>query len=127
MEKFCGLDVRKDSIFACILEEQSKKFSEKRYGTLTPNLTALRMHWIAECLQKDLIKGSFVPGEVLQQMRQLTRQCHRLIKIEFSLNNRWTTGCSDAIFVEATMFPIKGTRYRRARSLKHYCRGKRTF
>ena len=30
MEKFCGLDVRKDSIFACILEEQSKKFSEKR-------------------------------------------------------------------------------------------------
>jgi transposase len=84
-------------------------------------------YWIAKYLQKDLIKGSFVPGEVLQQMRQLTRQCHRLIKIEFSLNNRWTTGCSDAIFVEATMFPIKGTRYRRARSLKHYCRGKRTF
>jgi hypothetical protein len=32
-------------------------------------------HWIAQCLQKDLIKGSFVPDEVLQQMRQLTRQC----------------------------------------------------
>jgi transposase len=37
-------------------------------------------HWIAECLQKDLIKGSFVPEGVLQEMRQFGRQCFRLTK-----------------------------------------------
>ena len=42
MEKACGLDVHKDSVFACILDEQGKKLLEKRYGTLTPDLTALR-------------------------------------------------------------------------------------
>jgi hypothetical protein len=36
--------------------------------------------WIAECLQKDLIKGSFVPEGILQQMRQLSRQLRRLSK-----------------------------------------------
>ncbi|GHT08726.1 hypothetical protein FACS189426_05040 [Bacteroidia bacterium] len=29
--------------------------------------------WIAECLQKELIRSSFVAGDVLQQMRQYTR------------------------------------------------------
>ena len=133
MDKCCGLDVHKDSIFACILDEQGKKNLEKRYGTLTPDLTALRdtlvehccgraamkstsiywkpvwrvlqpdfslklanpyfikqlpgrksdvkdAQWIAKCLQKDLIRGSFVPEEVTQQMRQYTRQCRRLTK-----------------------------------------------
>ncbi|HPC26167.1 MAG TPA: transposase [Paludibacteraceae bacterium] len=133
MEKACGLDVHKDSIFACILNEGGKKILEKRYGTLTPDLIALRdalveegcgnvaiestsiywmpiwqvlqsdfslklvnpyfikqlpgrksdvkdAQWIAECLQKDLIKGSFVPDSVLQQMRQLSRQFRRLTK-----------------------------------------------
>ena len=42
MEKVCGLDVHKDSVFACILDEMGKKLFEKRYGTLTPNLTELR-------------------------------------------------------------------------------------
>ena len=42
MEKACGLDVHKDSVFACILDEQGKKIFEKRYGTLTPNLMELR-------------------------------------------------------------------------------------
>jgi transposase len=36
--------------------------------------------WIAECLQKDLIKSSFVVDGVLQQMRQYTRQHRRLTK-----------------------------------------------
>ena len=133
MEKACGLDVHKDSIFACILDEQGKKILEKRYGTLTADLMTLRdslieqgcgkvamestsiywipiwqvlqsdfslklanpyfikqlpgrksdvkdAHWIAECLQKDLIKGSFVPEGILQQMRQLSRQFRRLTK-----------------------------------------------
>jgi hypothetical protein len=42
MEKVCSLDVHKDSVFACILDEQGKRISEKRYRTLTPDLTALR-------------------------------------------------------------------------------------
>jgi transposase len=145
MEKVCGLDVHKDSVFACILDEQGKKKFEKRYGTLTPDLTELRdmlveqgcgrvamestsiywmpiwhvlesdfeltlanpyfirqlpgrksdvkdAHWIAECLQKDLIKGSFVANELLQQMRQYTRQHRRLtksrVRLEQQLDNQ---------------------------------------
>jgi hypothetical protein len=42
MDKSCGLDVPKDSIFACISDEQGKKNLEKRYGTLTPELGRLR-------------------------------------------------------------------------------------
>ena len=42
MDRCCGLDVHKDSVFACILDEQGKKIFEKRYGTLTPDLMALR-------------------------------------------------------------------------------------
>jgi transposase len=145
MEKACGLDVHKDSVFACILDEQGKKFFEKRYGTLTPDLTELRdtlvsmgcgrvamestsiywmpiwrvlygdfsltlanpyfikqlpgrksdvkdAQWIAECLQKDLIKSSFVVDGVLQQMRQYTRQHRRLtknrVRLEQQLDNQ---------------------------------------
>ncbi len=145
MEKACGLDVHKDSVFACILDEQGKKIFEKRYGTLTPNLMELRdtllaigcvrvamestsiywmpiwhvLHgdfsltlanpyfikqlpgrksdvkdaqWIAECLQKDLIKGSFVVDGVLQQMRQYARQHRRLtkhrVRLEQQLDNQ---------------------------------------
>ena len=133
MDKSCGLDVHKDSVFACILDAQGKKVFEQRFGTLTSDLTKLRdtlveygcgrvamesasiywipvwnvlrsdfslklanpyfikqlpgrksdvkdAHWIAECLQKELIRGSFVPDSVLQQMRQYTRQCRRLTK-----------------------------------------------
>ena len=36
--------------------------------------------WIGECLQKNQIKGSFVAGDLLQRMRQYTRQCHRLTR-----------------------------------------------
>jgi len=133
MEKACGLDVHKDSIFACILDEQGEKIFEKRFGTLTPDLHALHdalvahycgrvamestsiywmpiWHilegsfeltlanpyfirqlpgrksdakdacWIAECLQKNSIKGSFVANDVCQQMRQYTRRHRRLTK-----------------------------------------------
>ena len=145
MEKVCGLDVHKDSVFACILDEKGEKILEKRYGTLTPELTALRdmlvekgcgrvamestsiywmpiwrvlssdfslslanpyfikqmpgrktdmkdAEWIAKCLQKDLIKPSFVAGEVFQQMRQYTRQQRRLtksrVRLEQQLDNQ---------------------------------------
>jgi len=145
MEKASGLDVHKDSVFACILDEQGNKIFEQRFGTLTPELTALRdtlvsygcgrvamestsiywmpvwhvlssdfslkltnpyfikqlpgrksnvkdAHWIAQCLQKDLIKGSFVPEGVLQEMRQYGRQCFRLtknrVRLEQQLDNQ---------------------------------------
>ena len=145
MEKACGLDVHKDSVFACILDEQGKKIFEKRYGVLTPNLMELRdtlvalgcgrvamestsiywmpiwhvlygeftlslanpyfikqlpgrksdvkdAQWIAECLQKDLIKSSFVVDGILQQMRQYTRQHRRLtkhrVRLEQQLDNQ---------------------------------------
>ncbi|GHV45079.1 hypothetical protein FACS1894180_7210 [Bacteroidia bacterium] len=118
MDKTCGLDVHKGSVFACILNTQGEKIFEKRYGTLTPDLIELRdnlvahgcgrvamestsiywmpiwhilesdfdmtlanpyfikqlpgrksdvkdAQWIAECLQKELIKSSFVAGDVL--------------------------------------------------------------
>ncbi|MDR0714776.1 MAG: IS110 family transposase, partial [Bacteroidales bacterium] len=42
MNRYCGLDVHKDSVFACILDEQGKKKLEKRYGTLTAELDRLR-------------------------------------------------------------------------------------
>jgi len=133
MEKACGLDVHKDSVFACIVDEQGKRILEKRYTTLTPDLIELRdtlvengcgrvamestsiywmpvwhvlesdfeltlanpyfisqlpgrksdvkdAQWIAECLQKDLIRNSFVATDVLQQMRQYSRQHRRLTK-----------------------------------------------
>jgi transposase len=141
MEKACGLDVHKGSVFACILDEQGKKNFEKRYGTLTPDLIELRdtlvrygcgraamestsiywmpiwhvleadlaltlanpyfikqlpgrksdvkdAQWIAECLQKDLIKSSFVANELLQQMRQYTRQHRRLTKSRVRLEQQ---------------------------------------
>ena len=42
MDKVCGLDVHKDSVFACILNEKGEKILEERYGTLTPDLDKLR-------------------------------------------------------------------------------------
>ena len=133
MDKVCGLDVHKDSVFACILDEKGEKIFEERYGTLTPDLIALRdelvahgagrvamestsiywmpiwrvlepdfeltlvnpylikqlpgrksdvkdAHWIAQCLQKELLRGSYVPCETLQQMRQFSRRYMYLVK-----------------------------------------------
>jgi transposase len=141
MEKACGLDVHKESVFACILDEQGEKILEKRYGTLTPDLIALRdtlveygcgrvamestsiywmpvwhvldcdfdltlvnpyfisqlpgrksdakdAQWIAECLQKNSLKRSFVAGNLLQQMRQYTRQHRRLTKSKVRLEQQ---------------------------------------
>lgn len=145
MDRYCGLDVHKDSIFACILDAQGKKILEQRFGTVTNELTKLRdtmveyncgmaamestsiywipvwralqsdfslklanpyflkqlpgrksdvkdAQWIAECLQKEMIKGSFVPDWVLQQMRQYTRQHRRLtrnkMRVEQQMDNQ---------------------------------------
>ena len=132
MRIVCGLDVHKDSVFVCILNEKGEKF-EAKYGVLTPELeqlhqlllnhevkevtmesTSIYWHpiwrvlsnipclklvnpyfikqlpgrksdvrdaaWIAECTMKDLIRGSFVPDAIVQQMRQYNRRIFDLNK-----------------------------------------------
>lgn len=126
MERVCGLDVHKDSVFMCILTESGEKIEEV-FGTLTPDLERLRdtlvehhvgrvalestsvywipiwrildtdfdvklvnpyfirqlpgrktdvkdAHWIATVLQKDLIKGSYVPEGRIQELRLYNRR-----------------------------------------------------
>jgi transposase len=144
MDKVCGLDVHKDSVFACILDEKGEKILEERFSTLTPDLDKLRdvlaeygagrvamestsiywmpvwrvlefdfeltlvnpylikqlpgrksdvkdAHWIAVCLQKDMLRGSFVPGADLQQLRQFARRYRYLtkqtVRVEQRLDN----------------------------------------
>ena len=132
MRIVCGLDVHKDSVFVCILNENGAKF-EAKYGVLTPELeelhqlllthevkevtmesTSIYWHpiwrilsdieclklvnpyfikqlpgrksdvrdaaWIAECTIKDLIRGSFVPDDIVQRMRQYNRRIFDLNK-----------------------------------------------
>ena len=127
MRQVCGLDIHKDSVFVCILNETGIVFQEK-FGVLTPELehlaSVLQEHdvgevcmestsiywmpvwrvlepyvaelklvnpyfikqlpgkksdvkdaeWIATCLLKDLIKGSYVPADIIQQLRQYDRR-----------------------------------------------------
>ena len=43
MRIVCGLDVHKDSVFVCILNEKGEKF-EAKYGVLTPELEQFELH-----------------------------------------------------------------------------------
>jgi transposase len=132
MRKVCGLDVHKDSVFACILSDTGEKVQEK-FGVLTPDLDSLRdllvfhcvgevcmestsiywmpiwrvlendfslklvnpyfikqlpgrksdvkdAEWIATCLLKDLIRGSYVPELLIQRLRQYDRRIFDLRK-----------------------------------------------
>lgn len=132
MRQVCGLDVHKDSVFVCILNENGVVFQEK-FGVLTTELEQMlgimREHdvsdvcmestsiywmpvwrvlepyfdlklvnpffikqlpgkksdvkdaeWIATCLHKDLIKGSYVPEDRIQQLRQYDRRIFDLDK-----------------------------------------------
>lgn len=127
-----GLDVHKDSVFLCIMDDSGKIF-EHKYGVLTPDLdrmsndmhkygvTELAMEstsiywipiwrvleemfdqklvnpyfikqlpgrktdvkdaeWIATCVHKELIRGSYVPEPVIQQLRQYNRMMFDLSK-----------------------------------------------
>lgn len=130
MRTVCGLDVHKDSVFVCIVNEKGVLFHGK-CGVLTSELEALLSilqqynveevcmestsiywipvwrvlepylslklvnpyfikqlpgkksdvkdaEWIATCLLKDLIKGSYVPEERIQQLRQYNRRISEL-------------------------------------------------
>ena len=132
MRTVCGLDVHKDSVFVCIINENGILFQEK-FGVLTPDLErmvdilheyeatevcmestsiywmpvwkvlepyfSLKLvnpyfikqlpgkksdikdaEWIATCLLKDLIRGSYVPEDRIQQLRQYDRRLFDLNK-----------------------------------------------
>ncbi len=133
MRQVCGLDVHKDSVFVCILNDEGIVFQGK-YGVLTTELEqmleVMMQHkvtevcmestsvywmpiwrvledyiptlmlvnpyfikqlpgkksdvkdaeWIATCLLKDLIKGSYVPEQRIQQLRQYDRRIFDLNK-----------------------------------------------
>ena len=126
MKSVCGLDVHKDSVYLCILNEDGELI-EKVFGVLTFQLQQMRdlllahhvdevsmestsiywipiwrilaphfllrlvnpyfikqlpghksdvadAEWIAECTMKNLVSGSFVPPEDIQQLRQYDRR-----------------------------------------------------
>jgi len=144
MKKVCGLDVHKDTIFLCILAENSQTFL-KEYSTLTPDIESMRdlikeQHvsevamestgiywipiwrilqghvemklvnpyfikqlpgrktdvkdslWIATVLQKGLIRGSYIPGQHIQELRQYERRyvriCEHVTRIEQALDRQ---------------------------------------
>ena len=127
-----GLDVHKDSVFLCIMDDSGKIF-ESKYGVLTPDLNKMASdmqrygvsevamestsiywipiwrvlegmfdqklvnpyfikqlpgrktdvkdaEWIATCVYKELIRGSYVPELVIQQLRQYDRRIFDLNK-----------------------------------------------
>jgi transposase len=143
--KVCGLDVHKDSVFMCILDENNQAI-QKEFSTLTPDLEGMRellietgvrevaiestgiywmpiwrvlekgnlklklvnplfikqlpgrktdikdAHWIATVLQKDLIKGSYIPEKGIQQLRQYARRyvhlCENITRIEQEIDRQ---------------------------------------
>ena len=52
MRIVCGLDVHKDSVFACILNDNGAKL-EFKYGVLTPELEEL--HQVSELLFHQVV------------------------------------------------------------------------
>jgi len=132
MRQVCGLDVHKDSVFVCIINDEGVVF-QKKFGVLTSELNQLvailcehhvtevcmestsiywmpvwrvlepyfdlklvnpyfikqlpgkksdvkDAEWIATCLLKHLIKGSYVPNDCIQQLRQYDRRIFDLNK-----------------------------------------------
>jgi transposase len=132
MKQVCGLDVHKDSVFVCVLNDEGVVYQEK-FGVLTSDLNQLvailsehkvrevcmestsiywmpvwrvlepyfelklvnpyfikqlpgkksdvkDAEWIATCLLKHLIKGSYVPNDCIQQLRQYDRRIFDLNK-----------------------------------------------
>jgi len=60
MDKVCGLDVLKDSVFACILDEKGKKILEERFGTLTPDLDKFRDVLVNHCVGRVAMESTSI-------------------------------------------------------------------
>jgi len=146
MKKVCGLDIHKDTIFACILKENNEAILEE-FTTLTTGINSLKellleagveevamestgiywipiwrileghfnlklvnpyfikqvpgrksdvkdAQWIATVLQKDLIKGSYVPEKHIRELREYERRyvslCGQISRVERQLDNQLT-------------------------------------
>ena len=59
--------------------------------------------WIATCLRKDLIRGSYVPDATIGSCASTTAVYSTLTNTWFIYRTRWTRPCSVAIYVSATM------------------------
>jgi transposase len=70
MDKCCGLDVHKDSIFACILDAEGKKILEQRYGTLTPELDRLRDTLVEYCCGRVAMESTSIYWQPIWQVLQ---------------------------------------------------------
>ncbi len=60
--------------------------------------------WIACCLLKDLISGSYVPDEMIQRLRQLDRRIFDLNKE--TVQKLTKPACNVATFASAIMYPV---------------------
>jgi hypothetical protein len=88
IQNYCGLDVHKDSVFMCILNE-SGVLKEQQFKTLSSDLHKLKdeltlydvnAHWIGLVLMKGLVSGSYVPDQKIQALRQYERRYSALNK-----------------------------------------------
>ncbi len=161
MRHVCGLDVHKDSVFVCIINEDGIVFQAK-FGVLTPDLEQLAetlqqydvgevcmestsiywmpvwrvlepyvvnlklvnpyfikqlpgkksdvkdAEWIATCLLKDLIKGSYVPEDRIQQLRQYDRRIFLFSplghpKLQIVLSMRSHSACCSSLIPNITL------------------------
>jgi len=64
MNKVCGLDVHKDSVFACILDDKGEKILEERFGTLTPDLDKLRDTLVAHGVGRVAMESTSIYPEL---------------------------------------------------------------
>ena len=60
MERACGLDVHKDSVFSCIINENGEIIS-KKFGVLTPDLEELRRHLVENHVDAARKRGTYSP------------------------------------------------------------------
>ena len=60
MDKVCGLDVHKDSVFACIRDENEEIILEKRFGTLTSDLDNLRDVLVAHSVGQVVMESTSI-------------------------------------------------------------------
>ena len=68
MDKVCGLDVHKDSVFACILDEKGEKIYEARFGTLTPDLDKLRDVLVEHCACRVAMESTSIYWKPLKRI-----------------------------------------------------------
>ena len=72
MERACGLDVHKVSVFSCIINENGEIISEK-FGVLTPDLEELRRHLVENRVDAPAMESTSIYWMPVWQMRKYNR------------------------------------------------------